>query len=68
MHFVGFSFIILVEIICTAKQGPISYKQTSSFTFSSVLAAMAASFFMRKEMVFRILLSQTLSDILQGKH
>jgi hypothetical protein len=58
----------LIEIICTAKQGPVSYKQASSFTFSSILAAMTASFFMRREDIFKILRSQTLLDTLQDKH
>jgi hypothetical protein len=55
-------------MIWTAKQGPVRYKQASFFTFPSILAATTASFFMREEVFFKILLSQTLLDILQDKH
>ena len=51
-----------------SKTGPSSYKQASSFIFSSILATMTASFFIRKEVFFKILLFQTLLDIVIDKH
>jgi hypothetical protein len=50
-----------------SKTGPSIYKQASFFNFSSILAAMTASFFMRKEVFFKILLFQTLLGILQNQ-